>query len=60
MALEPSQQGAYKEALPYFALDQLEFVHVLSGSRIASVKDNPKKFYGPVTIRSSLLVAFVR
>ena len=57
----PTQQKdpVVEESLPFSGLDQSGFVPLLSGPRISSIKEDPKKYYGPVTIRSSSFIIFM-
>lgn len=53
----PTQQNAIvEEPLPFSDLVRSDLVHLFPGSRISSIKENPRKYYGPVTIRSSSLI----
>jgi len=50
---------AVEEFLPFSDLAQADLVHIFPGPRISSIKENPRKYYGPVTIRSSSLINFM-
>ncbi len=53
----PNQQDAIvEEPLPFSDLVRSDLVHLFPGSRISSIKEDPRKYYGPVTIRSSSLM----